>query len=560
MPSDPDAIWKRGYDGPAPTSPGPVEIEPSPSESAGRPESAGRSASPASSAQQRTGRRRRVAMGGALLTVIAVAAVAVWIRSGDDAEVAAPSPTAVSPTTDPSPLAPPVDEPDELDPVVAAALPSPLDVVAPTGEPFAGAEPRRLPERVDELWRYRIDTVDGDADRPAGTAAQVEVIDSRYVAVIAGAALGTERSTLSLLDASNGEEQWTIELSLGHESFDVIGATDSTLLVGSLLATRPVVGFDLDTGVERWTMIESNEQLEAHGGSSGFELLRGTPFLARRPTVATNPTLLFDPETGVEVGRLDGEIIGTDHLGTYYVDVDDAIAVYDLSEEFGPMRLASVAAADPGDLVSVVDGKVVIVANRQNGRPGGVFVGIDPNGSFVGAFDLAERFGAEPGVARLPGVIANIAPMIGPTMIVSGSGQMTGAELDGDEIRPAWQRDGIVSRTVQTERGTLILASQNGGATQALVDGRTGATVTVLTMTPGVLDSLEFAGNGVLTRRTSGDGNRVAAIDLDGNEIWSLPGSAPVALGDGVVARLETSTDEAVVVGYGSDRSATVAS
>jgi outer membrane protein assembly factor BamB len=550
VPSDPDAIWKRGYDGPAPTSPGSVEFEPSPSESA----------SPASSAQQRTGRGRRVAIGGSLLTVIAVAAVAVSIRSGDDAEVAAPSPTAVSPTTDPSPLAPPVVEPDEPDPVVAAALPSPLDVVALTGEPFAGAEPRRLPERVDELWRYRIDTVDGDTDRSAATAAQVEVIDSRYVAVIVGvSALGTERSTLSLLDATNGEEQWTVELFLGHESFDVIGATDSTLLVESFLATRPVVGFDLDTGVERWTMIESNEQLEAHGGSSGFELLRGTPFLARRPTVATNPTLLFDPETGTEVGRLDGEIIGTDHLGTYYVDVDDAIAVYDLSEEFGPMRLASVAAADPGDPVSVVDGKVVIVANRQNGRPGGVFVGIDPNGSFVGVLDPADRFGAEPGVARLPGVIANIAPMIGSTVIVSGSGQMTGAELDGDEIRPAWQRDGIVSRTVQTERGTVILASQNGGATQALVDGRTGATITVLTMTPGVLDRLEFAGNGVLTRRTSGDGNRVAAIDLDGNEIWSLPGSAPVALGDGVVARLETSTDEAVVVGYGSDRSATVA-
>lgn len=559
MPTDPDAIWKRGYDGPDPAVAEPAVFE----------RSTGGTPTP-TKPPPRSG--RRAAVGGALvaLAVVAVGAVVVIGDAAGESDdpVADNVPDVADEAGDDAAAAtdslPSMLEPAVVDPAVAAPDPSPLDVVALTGEPFAGAEPRRLPAAVDELWRHRIDTGDGDTGRPVDTAAEAVVIDSRFVVVISGTAdPAAKRSTLSLLDAANGEALWTVEQFLSHESFDVIGATDSTLLVESPLASRRVVGFDLDTGAERWTVNETDVQLDAVGGSAGFELLRGTPFLARRPVVATNSTLLFDPETGREVGRLDGEVIGTDHVGTYYVDVGDAIAVFDLSEGFGPMRLASVAAADPGDPISVVDGKVVIVASGQTGRPGGVFVGIDPNGSFSGALDPADRFGAEPadpGRARLPGVIADIAPMVGPTMIVSGSGQMTGAELDGDEIRPAWQRDGIAARTVQTERGTVILVSQNGGATQALVDGRTGETITVLTMTPGVLDTLEFAANGVLTRRTSGDGNRLAAVDLDGEEIWSLPGSDPVALGDGLVARVEVTTDEAVVVGYGSGRSATVAS
>lgn len=432
---------------------------------------------------------------------------------------------------------------------VAAPTPSPLDVVGQSGQPFAGAVSERIPERVDQLWRFRID---GATDRPAGVAAVVDVIDSRFVAVIAGASdAGAKQSTLSLVDAVNGAAQWSAELGLWPESFDIIGASGSTLMIESPIAERRVVGYDLATGDERWAMSESANRLDQIGSSAGFELLAGTGVLARRPSLATNPTVLFDPATGIEVGQFPGEIVGTDHLGTYYVQMNGAIARFGLSGGLYPSAMTSLPGEQPGDLTTVVDGKVVLVRDGE----------ISVSSALAPEFALAteapvpvrdtETPGDDGGRVTLPGSIASVEPMIGPTMIVSGSGRIVGAELDGNEIRPAWRRDGVAVRTVQTERGTVILVSRAGGSTQTLVDGSTGRTITLLTMTPGVFDNLQFARNGVLTRRTSGDGSRLSAVDLDGRETWSLAGSEPVVLGDGIVVRTEISTDEAAIVAYG---------
>lgn len=440
-------------------------------------------------------------------------------------------------------------------PVITAVLPSPLDVVGVSGQPFAGAEPRSIPSEVAELWRFRVDAAGGNADLPVSVLTVVEAINERFVVIISGsAAIGRNKSSvLSLVDATNGIPLWSIDLDAGPETFDVIGASGSTLVIQTALPGRAVIGVDLATGNQRWSIVETVNRLDVIGAAAGYEILRGTELLARRPAATRNPTVLFDPETGMEIGTLNGELIGTDHLGTYYFAADGSVAVVDLSEGLSSVQLLDVPDEQPGDRLSVVDGNVVLVRDGQ-------LLVEEPSMGFVVAADRSdtpEPTSNESDRVRLPGAIAGVDPMLGSTMVVSSSGQMIGAELDGDEIRPAWRRDGIAGRTAQTERGTIILVSRNGGATQALVDGRTGETITLLTMTPGVIDNLEFAANGVLTRRTSGDGSRLAAVDLDGREIWSLPGSDPVVLGDGIVLRVEISTAQAVVVAYGSPTEST---
>lgn len=566
--ADPDAMWKPGYTGPSPSvastarlaqPDGPDEPDLNPTSApstADVREELGASierpnleTAPSMTAAGRA-RRRSVSTSDLLAGVVGVVAVSVTVVVGGvfDSELSGSASSASTPSRG-------FEAMEGRAPFITAELPSPLDVVAVSGQPFAGAEPGRIPSEVAELWRLRIDALSDSTDLPASMLAVVEVIDERFVVVISGsAAIGRNKSSvLSLVDAANGRVLWTVELDAGPETYDIIGVNGSALMVQTTLPGRSVIGLDLATGNERWSIIETMNRLDAIGSAAGYEVLRGTSLLARRPTVTKNPTVLFDPETGMEVGTLDGEVIGTDHLGTYYFAADGSVAVVDLSEGLSSIRLLEVPDEQPGDRLSVVDGNVVVVRDGQ-------LLVEEPSVGFVVVVDRSDL--PEPGTdesdrVRLPGVVAGVGPMLGSAMVVSSSGQMIGAELDGDEIRPAWRRDGIAGRTAQTERGTIILVSRRGGATQALVDGRTGETITLLTMTPGVIDNLEFAANGVLTRRTSADGSRLAAVDLDGREIWSLPGSDPVVLGEGIVVRVEISTEQAAVVAYGSPAEST---
>jgi len=102
-------------------------------------------------------------------------------------------------------------------------------------------------------------------------------------------------------------------------------------------------------------------------------------------------------------------------------------------------------------------------------------------------------------------------------------------------MRFAWKRDGVVTAMYPTERGFLVQAASEGGAAQTIYDGRTGDDVVALTMTPGLFDWLVVTGNGILTKKTSSDGARLAGLDLDGDEIWSIRDVTAASVGDRLI-------------------------
>ena len=65
-------------------------------------------------------------------------------------------------------------------------------------------------------------------------------------------------------------------------------------------------------------------------------------------------------------------------------------------------------------------------------------------------------------------------------------------------------------------------------------------------MTPGQLASLQVTGNGLLVRKSGADGARLAGLDLDGNEIWSITDVTAASVGDRVIVTTTTLDDGSI--------------
>jgi outer membrane protein assembly factor BamB len=193
---DPDAIWKPGYDGPAPTLGSDTDdldaVPPDPS-----PDSPDRASSPRPA-------RSRWWFGAGIVLVVALVAAAV--------------------TFDPLGMR---GEPDEDG--------------ASDGSVVGGAADRRLPQRATELWSVDIDGV-GEH--------WVEVI-GRDVVVIAVATTAAD-TALVAFDALTGEQRWSVPFDADPSDVAVVGVVDDVLVVEQLDESSPtVIGLDVATGETR---------------------------------------------------------------------------------------------------------------------------------------------------------------------------------------------------------------------------------------------------------------------------------------------------------------------
>ncbi len=462
---------------------------------------------------------------GAAVSVSMIAGGVVWASASDRGVTG----TAIS--------APIVERSDESVFTPAAPPVVSLDVVAESGQEFAGASPRRLPSRADLLWSYDIVIEESfDVDGEFGDDAEtiVEVVDDRWVVLVSGGG-GLRRvdgSTLDVFDAESGALVWSDRLATRADGVRIIGVVDDVLMLQSALNKAEVTGYNLATGEVLWTLRDDLGLEELAGLSRRFDVEPGTRLLARYPNLADNPTLLFDPLTGLQVASIAGERLGTDRLGNVFVADGGQVATYDFA--VGSPFPARVDPVDPSaGVVGVVDGQIV---TATDGR-------LDVSGSI-------ERVGTE----RLPSSIAHIEAMVGPTFLLTGAGEIVGARLDDGAVTGSWASRGVLVQTAGTVRGVVLVVATDGGGSQRIVDGRNGETIAALTMVPGVFDGLVFAGNGIVTRRTSPEGQRIAALDLDGNEVWSLPGPTAISVGDGFVARVENGEGGPVLAVYGELR------
>jgi hypothetical protein len=485
---DGDEIWKPGYDGPPPIVPG--------SEPAAE---SGRVTAP-----KRRRRRGPVLLCGVCSVVVAVAYVANRLSSEPD--VAAP----------PAPF----DNGLTLDDAAApgAAL---TDVVAASGQAFAGADERRIPGAVDPLWRRPMDAADD---------IWVEAVGRQYVVVARGSdASGTDvgQSTIDVLDGGSGMTRWSLDVDVPLRSVEFLGSFDDVLVFHIGGALRAV---DAATGVDRWLRTVGREP-----SAFDIERLEGTGLLVM--AVGAEYATLLDGRSGDEVGDLAGPTIATDYVGTWFVERGDDIVKYDLRNGFtAPTIVASGVGAD---VVSVVDGQPVASGEVgwRTARTGEDWI------------PVIRRVADESG--ELPNPAVSIVAMTGPTFMTSGSGEIFGAELEESTLRAGWRRSGIITSTHPTERGIVAVIANQGGAEQTIIDGRSGATITELTMSPGAFDALEIAGNGIVAERASSDGPRLAGLDLEGDELWSLPEVSQAAVGDRIVVYSERVGDTFVIVAVG---------
>jgi len=482
-----DEIWRPGYQGPAPVSP-PIRTAPETD-----PVRRLFEQDPAAAPPGRRRRRRMSArtVAGAVAVVAVSAAVVTLATATDDEPVE-------------STAAPAMDR---------FELP---DVAATNGVPFAGADPRRLPDTIDPIWSRSVPAAEGND-------VWVQVIDRRFVLMTIGSDQTTPNgsSVLQSLDTETGITQWSSNLAMPTRSVEFVAANADSI---ALVVDGTLTGIDPATGREVWAFDRTPAIVR-----SNVERLVGTDLLAIGSSDGTST--LVDMTTGETVGQLDGPTIAADQLGQVSVRRAGDIVRYDLDEGF---REPTVVAAGLDDPVGAGVGRKVITSG-----PAG----------WTASIASDERLGIERGV--LDGAddfptAAAILPMVGTTFVVVGAGAIVGADLDGRDMRFAWKREGTVTAMYPTERGFLVHAASQGGAAQTIYDGRNGNAVITLTMTPGFFDSLVVTGNGILVTKTDPDGPRLAGLDLDGNEMWAIRDVTTASVGDRLIVTTTTLDDGSI--------------
>lgn len=396
----------------------------------------------------------------------------------------------------------------------------------PDGSPdrsvIVGPEARRLPRSATSLWSVEFEN-SGDH--------WVDVVGRDLVLV----ALAEPTPTLVAFDAPSGDQRWTIPLPAGPGDVALVAAVGGVLVLEQQGATGSTVsGVDVATGETRWTADAAPN--EGHLG------LVGTPFVARLPAAPDRSVTLVDAASGRDVGTIPADPAAegrpggwfTDRRGTWYVLDDREVLAYDLRSQLGPPTVVG-RVGDVGVLPVVVGQRLAVV-----------------NGT--GSIALVGSGGSVPvdASAEVPAPVLSVTPVSDSTVVVTSPGTIAGLAIGGDSVEVAWSRSaGALAAQHPIEGGALLEVATRGGGATELVDGATGATVEQLTMVAGALQALVVAGDGVVVLRGAPLGTKVAGVEFDGTERWSILGPEPVVVGDRVVVRAASSEGQLRVTVHG---------
>ena len=204
--------------------------------------------------------------------------------------------------------------------------------------------------------------------------------------------------------------------------------------------------------------------------------------------------------------------------------------------------------ARPGDVAAVgAVGDALVV--EQPGEPSPTVTWID-----LATGETRSPGDTAPNAGRVIDALSadSLIPVSGSNFVMMAPGSISGVVVEGDTRRVVWSRnDGAVVDQHPIDGGTLLQVATRGGAGMELVDGLTGRTVENLAMVPGSLQALVVAGDGIVVLRPAVLGTRLVAIDFDGTERWSILGSEPVVVGDGIVVRATSIDGQLRISAYG---------
>lgn len=514
-----DEIWRPGYSGPPPVS-GETSLD------------GANSLRQDSSGAVRGAPRRSSIVAGAV-AVVSTVIVSVLVANAALPEIELRGATDVIPPID-------VVDDDRLQFSTEDGADftdgEPLRLLDRTATPLRDVTSRRLPVEVVPRWTTELAPL--VADGGSNATSWVKAIDRRYVVVGVGDLRTlTGPAAIQVLDATTGERLWVHQVESRIDQVEFIAAVGEALV---LTIGSEVLALDLRDGSALWsTRLEKGE-----GGLQQIEHLKGTDLLALSGPDSELKTELIDPSTGAVVGELIGTVLGADAQGRWSVLRGDKLLAFDLGrqrddESTGSAstpkiesRLLGVVDSERGRVAAVVGGSLVTTVN------GMLAVGpLEVDGQRVvgpgGYTPVKIDLGTPDWLLTVGGII----PLGGSAFAAVGSASVIGAEVVDGSIRFAWQRRGVVTASFDTERGVVLVMGTDGGSAQTLIDASTGDAIAPLTMAPGLFDSLDVVANGIVTRRASPSGARIAGLDLDGNELWSLDGSTPVSVGDGIVVR-----------------------
>ena len=404
-------------------------------------------------------------------------------------------------------------------------------ILSPGDVPLATAEPcptPRLPTAVDPLWSAEI----------PGVREIVEpvTVGGDSVVAVAGfdddTADGLGSAAVVALDLDDGRERWRAVLQPATGRHEIVGVVDRAVIVRSAagpdMAYRRLFAFDEVSGAVLWDRGFRGEW------SANVQPATGLVYVGvRRPAVSAteeSEVEVLDPRTGDRLHIAAGAFIGLDPDGRLITRIGDKVLATSIEDR----DLLGVVV--PSDSPFAVVGSRVVVADR-------VATELDV---FSGSGDgrpvpLVGRSGLD-----APGFVVSLDSIGGSSLLVHGDGAVHGAVVGNDTVEIRWRLTGVVLESAATDRGRSLLVATEGGARQRVVDSSTGRTIVDLEFRPGTFATLALVANGVVVQDSvEGEPARVA-LDLDGRELWSLPGSGAFAVGNGVVVDVD---DADAVVG-----------
>jgi len=382
---------------------------------------------------------------------------------------------------------------------------------------------QRLPSSADPRWDVELP----DARR---IITPVMVSEESVVAVVGfdePAANGLPSVSVVALNVTDGQERWRAGLQPSTGQHEIVGVMDGAVIVRSAagpdMAYRRLFAFDEDSGAVLWDRGFRGDWSATVDPATGLIYVR-----VRRPAVSAideSEVEVRDPRTGDRLHIAGGAFVGLDPHGRVVTRIGDEVLATSRTDR---EVLGVVAPRDSpvtllGSRVVVADGAVTEVS---------VFAG----GDEAQRLPLVGSTGID-----APSFVAGLDSLGGSSLLVNSDGAVHGAQVGDDTIEIRWRVMGGVLESAATDRGRSLLIEADGGVAQRVIDSSTGRTIVDLERRSGTLTTLALVANGVVVQDDV-DGELVRlALDLDGRELWSLPGSGPFAVGRGVVVDVDDS-------------------
>lgn len=389
---------------------------------------------------------------------------------------------------------------------------------------IVGADPRRLPERVDALWATTLN------ERRLEVGRRDMLIHERSIVTVLDGE--DEGSAIVALEVDDGSVRWRRSFDFLTPSTRLLGVFDDLVVVEQNdVEVRRLFAVDLADGSTRWELPTADNGIHVAP--------RGTKVIARVSFTGNERLTFVDPATGDEVARLEGRTVSSDLSGTWYVANNRRIVSVDLVDGWSEPIEVVASGAQFDEPLGVVAGRVLVM---DDGILSEVST-VDGQRTPV----VVQPFGND--------VAANSLFATGESSFIAvGDGRVLGASLDDDAAaatiewtRPASLRDGAI-----TEQGMVIsvVTDEADPPRQLVLDALTGETIVDVAQPESPDESPQILRDGVVVTNSDLGLERVG-YDFDGNEQWRLAAPGTMRLGDRVLVTLEDTPDGYRISAFG---------